>query len=74
MPLFKQTETLQKKNSGYGRLEIVDFLLKRGADPRIQNSAGQTPIDVATVNREIKALKVLQRALAERESKEEVFV
>lgn len=60
--------------SGYGRLEIVDFLLQRGADPRAQNSAGQTPVDVATVNREMKALRVLQRALAEKESKEEVFV
>lgn len=71
---FQTNRNASKKNSGYGRLEIVDFLLKRGADPRIQNSAGQTPIDVATVNREMKALKVLQRALAERESKEEVFV
>ena len=48
--------------------------MKRGADPRAQNSAGQTPVDVATVNREMKAVKVLQRALAEKESKDEVFV
>ena len=61
-------------NSGYGRLEIVDFLLQRGADPRAQNSAGQTPADVAAVNRELKALKMLQKALAEKESKEDVFV
>ena len=49
-------------------------MLQRGADPRARNSAGQTPVDVATVNREMKAVKALQRALAERESKEEVFV
>lgn len=60
--------------SGYGRLEIVDFLLSKGADPRAANAAGQTPLDVATVNREMKAVKRLQRALAERESKEDVFV
>lgn len=63
-----------KTSSGYGRLEIVDFLLKKGADPRALNSAGQTPVDVATVNREMKAVKLLQRAIAEKESKEEVFV
>lgn len=60
--------------SGYGRLEIVDFLLERGADPKAVNAAGQTPLDVATVNREMKAVKRLQKALAERESKEDVFV
>lgn len=60
--------------SGYGRVELVKLLLKRGADVRARNDAGQTPLDVATVNREQKAVKALERALAEKESKEGLFV
>jgi len=46
--------------SGYGRKELVEYLLKVGASVGQANSQGQTPLAVATVNRQEAVLEVLR--------------
>lgn len=53
--------------AGYGRVELVELLLARGATPTAANDAGQTPADVASVNKEDKTLALLRKATAAKE-------
>jgi len=46
--------------SGYGRKELVEYLLKVGASVGQANSQEQTPLAVATVNRQEAVLEVLR--------------
>jgi ankyrin repeat protein len=50
--------------------EIVDSLLRNGADPRIKDNTGLSPLDEATENEEIfDLLKEKEESLAESELK-----
>merc|ERR1712137_1458457 len=46
--------------AGYGRKELVEYLLKVGASVSQANSQGQTPLAVATMNRQEGVLEVLK--------------
>merc|ERR1719434_495373 len=46
--------------AGYGRKELVEYLLKVGASVSQANSQGQTPLAVATTNRQEAVLEVLR--------------
>jgi len=46
--------------AGYGRKELVEYLLKVGASVSQANSQGQTPLTVATMNRQEAVLEVLK--------------
>merc|ERR1719197_235517 len=46
--------------AGYGRKELVEYLLKVGASVGQANSQGQTPLAVATQNRQEACIKVLK--------------
>merc|ERR1712061_861459 len=46
--------------AGYGRKELVEYLLKVGASVSQANSQGQTPLTVATTNRQEAVLQVLK--------------
>merc|ERR1712157_583757 len=46
--------------AGYGRKELVEYLLKVGASVGQANSQGQTPLAVATMNRQEAVLEVLR--------------
>lgn len=43
---------------------VVELLLERGADPRIQNKFGQTPLDIAQKRGQARISKLLKDALA----------
>ncbi len=66
----------QKDNIGYtplhyaayhGHLEIVRFLLKGGADPKLRDKKGQTPLALATERGLTAIVHMLRKA--EQESK-----
>lgn len=42
-----------------GSVDMIEYLLARGADPEINNKEGNTPIHVAILNRKYEALRVL---------------
>ncbi len=42
-------------------LDIMEFLLMRGADPNVQNISGQTPLHLAADQKNIKAYKLLKK-------------
>lgn len=46
--------------AGYGRKELLEYLLKVGANVSQANSQGQTPLAVATMNRQEDSIKILQ--------------
>merc|ERR1712207_74670 len=46
--------------AGYGRKELVEYLLKVGASVSQANSQGQTPLAVATMNRQADTIGVLK--------------
>jgi len=46
--------------AGYGRKELLEYLLKVGAAVNQANSQGQTPIAVATQNRQEACIQVLR--------------
>merc|ERR1719330_1403501 len=46
--------------SGYGRKELLEYLLKVGASVNQANSQGQTPLTVATQNRQEACIQVLK--------------
>ncbi|GIL79791.1 hypothetical protein Vretimale_12414 [Volvox reticuliferus] len=51
--------TLMHYAAGYGRLAIARILLAAGAELDAKNDAGQTPVDVAKVNKEHDMVKFL---------------
>merc|ERR1711920_1141111 len=46
--------------SGYGRKELVEYLLKVGTSVSQTNSQGQTPLAVATMNRQADTIALLK--------------
>jgi len=48
--------------AGYGRKELVEFLLNSGADANKKNAQGQTPLQVATRNKQAVTMKLLESA------------
>merc|ERR1719323_668454 len=46
--------------AGYGRKELVEYLLKTGAAVNQANAQGQTPLAVATQNRQEACIQVLK--------------
>merc|ERR1719479_78382 len=46
--------------AGYGRKELLEYLLKVGAAVSQANSQGQTPLTVATQNRQDACIQVLK--------------
>lgn len=46
--------------AGYGRKELVEYLLKVGASVQQSNAQGQTPLAVATMNKQAAAIEVLK--------------
>merc|ERR1719444_739061 len=46
--------------AGYGRKELLEYLLKVGSSVSQANSQGQTPLAVATTNRQEAVLEVLR--------------
>merc|ERR1719361_1692033 len=46
--------------AGYGRKELLEYLLKVGANVNQPNAQGQTPLAVATQNRQADAIAVLK--------------
>ena len=47
--------------AGYGRKDVAQMLLDKGADIQARNQQGQLPIDAATVNREMHMVSFLDR-------------
>jgi hypothetical protein len=47
--------------AGYGRKELVDFLLRAGAQVSQTNAQGQTPLTVATMNKQVETIQVLEQ-------------
>ncbi|CAE8669503.1 unnamed protein product [Polarella glacialis] len=52
--------------SGYGRKELVEYLLKVGASVQQPNSQGQTPLAVATMNKQEAVIQILTSHGAQR--------
>jgi len=48
--------------AGYGRKELVEFLINSGADANKANAQGQTPMQVATLNKQAATVQLLQSA------------
>merc|ERR1719384_1707382 len=46
--------------AGYGRKELLEYLLKVGANVNQPNAQGQTPISVATQNRQEATIQILK--------------
>jgi len=46
--------------AGYGRKELVEYLLKLGASASQSNAQGQTPLAVATQNRQTDVINILK--------------
>jgi len=46
--------------AGYGRKELVEYLLKLGASASQNNAQGQTPLAVATQNRQQSVIEILK--------------
>merc|ERR1712232_806788 len=46
--------------AGYGRKELLEYLLKTGVTVNLSNSKGQTPLAVATMNRQTACMQLLQ--------------
>eukprot|EP00419_Tripos_fusus_P005264 CAMPEP_0172681082 /NCGR_PEP_ID=MMETSP1074-20121228/17214_1 /TAXON_ID=2916 /ORGANISM="Ceratium fusus, Strain PA161109" /LENGTH=265 /DNA_ID=CAMNT_0013499531 /DNA_START=16 /DNA_END=810 /DNA_ORIENTATION=- len=46
--------------AGYGRKELLEYLLKTGCGPQQQNSQGQTPLAVATMNKQEACIGILR--------------
>ncbi|XP_044509479.1 ankyrin repeat domain-containing protein 2A-like isoform X2 [Mangifera indica] len=59
--LDKNKNTALHYAAGYGRKECVALLLKNGAAVTLQNMDGKTPIDVAKLNSQHEALKLLEK-------------
>merc|ERR1719383_265776 len=47
--------------AGYGRKELLEYLLKTGCGPQQQNSQGQTPLAVATMNKQEACIGILRQ-------------
>jgi len=48
--------------AGYGRKDLVEFLLNSGADANRKNAQGQTPLKVASRNKQAVTMKLLESA------------
>ena len=48
--------------AGYGRKDLVEFLLNSGADANKANAQGQTPFQVASRNKQAVTMKLLESA------------
>merc|ERR1719437_158982 len=46
--------------AGYGRKELLEYLVKTGMPANLSNSKGQTPLAVATMNRQTACIELLQ--------------
>merc|ERR1719223_1475356 len=46
--------------AGYGRKELVEYLLKVGVSVQQANAQGQTPLAVATMNKQAATMEVLR--------------
>merc|ERR1719265_3117452 len=46
--------------AGYGRKELLEYLLKIGGNVNQPNAQGQTPISVATQNKQEAAIQILR--------------
>eukprot|EP00444_Apocalathium_aciculiferum_P025493 CAMPEP_0183438800 /NCGR_PEP_ID=MMETSP0370-20130417/77609_1 /TAXON_ID=268820 /ORGANISM="Peridinium aciculiferum, Strain PAER-2" /LENGTH=266 /DNA_ID=CAMNT_0025627101 /DNA_START=53 /DNA_END=853 /DNA_ORIENTATION=- len=46
--------------SGYGRKELVEYMIKAGASVNQSNAQGQTPLSVATTNKQEACLQILR--------------
>mmetsp|Transcript_89526 Transcript_89526/g.191849 ORF Transcript_89526/g.191849 Transcript_89526/m.191849 type:complete len:272 (+) Transcript_89526:62-877(+) len=47
--------------AGYGRKELLEYLIKTGASVNQTNAKGQTPMAVATMNKQAAAMELLQQ-------------
>jgi ankyrin repeat protein len=59
--LDKNNNTALHYAAGYGREDCVELLLKNGAAVTLRNLDGKTPIDVAKLNNQAAALKLLEK-------------
>ena len=48
--------------AGYGRIELMEYLLNTKSDPNQPNRTGQTPMALARQNKNIAAIEFLQKA------------
>ena len=48
--------------SSKGHIEVVEYLLGRGANPLLKNSIGEAAYDVAAVSQEIYICELLEKA------------
>lgn len=46
--------------AGYGRKELVEYLVKTGSSVNQTNAKGETPLAVATINQQTAVIQVLQ--------------
>merc|ERR1719499_1788299 len=46
--------------AGYGRKELLEYLMKTGMGGNMVNAQGQTPLAVATMNRQTACVQLLQ--------------
>jgi len=46
--------------AGEGKLELVSYLLQRGADPSIKNTKGRTVIETAEFRKKAEVLRILK--------------
>merc|ERR1712083_1164206 len=54
--------------AGYGRKELLEYLIKTGMTVNLSNSKGQTPLAVATMNRQSACMQLLQEKGARAEA------
>merc|ERR1719440_1922768 len=47
--------------AGYGRKELLEYLIKVGANVNQSNAQGQTPLAVATMNQQTASIQLLQQ-------------
>merc|ERR1719453_2971229 len=47
--------------AGYGRKELLEYLMKTGASVNQTNAKGQTPLAVTTMNKQAAAMELLQQ-------------
>merc|ERR1712157_467357 len=48
--------------AGYGRKELLEYLLKVGGNVNQSNAKGQTPLAVATINKHVDTINILKAA------------
>merc|ERR1719277_2948669 len=47
--------------AGYGRKELLEYLIKTGSSVNQTNAKGQTPLAVATMNKQAESIELLQQ-------------